>query len=240
MARPREEWESEDVSGMGAIDAQPGSNRSTYLQTPDYIQIFVPEKNKTYKRRFLPWKAGQGNTSKQANGMTVNRFFAVHANLGATESKYLCLAVNFGLPCPGCEWFAKLKSQGADWDKVLYPLKPKNRELMLMYDVESPKKLELWDESTSLFGNAFRSRYKKRKEWERFASIQNGCVVEIDAQEKKIGKSSCVDCTLGIDIQATTVGVPEKFLDAIRSGKSVLTSQMESSIRGSSYETESL
>ena len=218
MARERDEWEDQDISGMGALDAQPGTNRSTYLQPPDYVRVFVPEKNKSYKRRFLFWKAGQGNTSKGASGWTVNRFFAVHANLGATDSKYLCLAVNFGLPCPGCEWFAKLKAQGADWDKVLYPLKPKNRELMLMFDPENPKQLELWDESTSLFGNNFRNKYKKRKEWQSFAHPTKGCIVDFDAQEKKIGRGGCVDCSLGIEIEVAQEGVPEKFLDLIRKG----------------------
>lgn len=227
MAKPERERRREemDASGRGGLDYAPSVSRIAYLNRNAMgknVTQFRPEKG-SYKLIFLPWKAGKNNTTGNPGETVVNRYFSTHAMIGPNEEAHLCLA-QFGEKCAVCELFQRLKREGEKgnktyWNNVLAPLKSKNRELWLVHDTEdrkNPENVMLWDESVHLFGDAFRSVYKKRSAWENFASHKpgRGCIVEFDAEEKAIGQSSCIDCGHGIVLTPREDKLPGFLIDA--------------------------
>lgn len=80
----------------------------------------------------LPWFAGSNYPTKQHNISPGDVVYVldiwVHFSIGANEDTVVCLARNYGKPCPICEEFNQLKREGAD-DELLKDLKPKRRAL---------------------------------------------------------------------------------------------------------------
>lgn len=204
------------ITAQGMLDAQP-TGAKAYLKLKEGLKLFVPNKGQSYKLIFLAWKAGKlNNTVEKKGDYATNRFIAVHQRVGAGDESFLCPA-RYGRPCAVCQHFGKLKAQGADWDKVLRHLKAKDREVWFVHDTEAKdkKNLLVWDESVHLFGNAFRATFSKREAWMAFADPEHGCVVEVEAREKKIEQSSCIDFTQGIIIEKRAKPLPEFLLAAM-------------------------
>ena len=200
MGKPSEKRQQAVITAQGMCDAAPSQGKGSYLKMPEGLKLFIPEKGHTYKLVFLPWKAGKLNPSGKPGSWVTNRYIPVHRGIGPSEETYICSARAFGKPCAVCEQFALLRSQGVDWEQ-LKDFKFKDRELFLVHDTEIPKSLYVWDESIHLFGDAFRGKIRKKVAWMAFADFEQGCIVEVEAREKKMGKGSCVDCTLGIEIE---------------------------------------
>lgn len=201
MSKESEKRQRAVITAQGQLDNAPSSGKGTYLKLLEGLKFFEPEKNKTYKLLFLPWKAGKFNPTGREGNWVTNRYIPVHRGVGPADETFICSMRAFGKPCAGCEEFAAQRSKGADWDKVLKHLKFKDRELFFVHDLDVPQSLLVWDESIHLFGDAFRMKFRKKKEWMSFADFEQGCIVEIEGKEKKIGASSCVDCTLGIEME---------------------------------------
>jgi len=221
MSRKSERREKVIVSAEAMIAAAPGGNKATYLKLPDKVKLFKPDKGKEYKLIFLPWKAGKGNPAAAEVKWTANRYIFTPMGIGPAEEHYLCPARSYGKPCAVCDQFAHLRNLGKGdeyYKDVLAPLRAKERELWFIHVMDlkgEPENLMIWDESIHLFGNAFRVLFPKRTETRNFSSPDEGCVVSIDAREKKIGNSSCVDCTQGIYIEKRKDPLPEWLEDVI-------------------------
>lgn len=225
MAKDREE---DIISAQGQLDSAPAGGKSTYIKLPEKlpynlkIRFFVPQKNVEYKRIFLPWRAGKFNPSAAQGKWATNRFIYVHKDIGPGTETYVCLQRTCGKPCPVCELFGVLRNKGADWEKVLKPLKFKDRELMLCFDPEQPKVIEIWDESTALFGTDFRMKVRRKTENLRYADLskEHGKIVAFEAAEKKIGKGSCTEIPgASIEFEDRTEELPQAILDLIKGRK---------------------
>src|SRR2546430_2253178 len=110
---------------------------SSYIRLPEGVKRFVPKADETRKLRFLAWEASAFNPSFKKGEMASNLFLFVHANLGADNETMTCPQKARGKRCPQCENFTKLSTthQRGDkefYNKVLAPIKVKNRELFLV------------------------------------------------------------------------------------------------------------
>jgi hypothetical protein len=220
-----EKRKRETVSAQEQLDTAPVSNKSRYLKKlPTGLTLFTPKKGQSYKLVFLPWKGGKNRDTGVGKWVT-NRYVCIHKQIGPREESFLCSASR-RKPCAVCEEYAKLRNTGSGdefYKKVLAPLKAKDRELMLVWDVTGnsgdidyeSRKLHVWDESTFLFGDAFRGLFRKKKDWMLYADLDNGCVVEIEAREKKMGTSTCTDFTQGILIEKREEALPQWIEDAV-------------------------
>lgn len=209
------------VSSQSMLDAAPSKGRGTYLKIPDGwpIKWFVPQKNMVYKVMFLPWIAGKYNPAFKEGTVATNCYIPVHRNIGPAEEHFICPARRHQgeKPCPICEAFQRMRQQGGDWDSIK-GMKYKDRELWFMHILEQQdqRNLFVWDESVALFGDAFRAKVRRRPQYMQFATLMDsgGCIVEFEAKEKPIGKQTCVDCTLAIEIEPRTHKVPAWIKEA--------------------------
>lgn len=215
MSKEKERKQKAQFDAQGELDNAPSKDKIRYLKIPEGIKKFKPEKGKSYKGVFLPWPAGKYNKSAVEGKLVAVRFVKAHAQVGPDNEMHLCEANTYGKPCPVCEEFSRLqrKGEGKDyWKKVLAPLKAKDRELRLFWMPDDPKNLYLWEEASFCFGEAFRIKVAKKQEWKRYADPDDGCYIEFEGREAKIGEGSFVDCKLGIEIEKRTEPIPESIL----------------------------
>ena len=64
----------------------------------------------------------------------------VHYNVGAMESRYVCLERTFGKPCPICEEMKALKEDENATEKQINDLKPKHRAVYNLIDLSNENK----------------------------------------------------------------------------------------------------
>jgi hypothetical protein len=216
MAKDKATQEADIITAQGQVDNAPAAGKAAYLKLPSEIKLFQPENNRVYKLVFLPWRGKKGNTSVMANGWTTNRFIYVHNNVGPGDERVICLQRTLGKPCPVCEEFARQKAAGKDWEKVLQPLKFKNRELIFVHNTAEKDSLYVWDESTFLFGDNFRLKFNKKDEWRAYADFNKGCIIEVNAVEKKMGKGSCVECGVNIEMDVRKEPLSKFLVEAAK------------------------
>jgi hypothetical protein len=116
-----------------------------------------------------------------------------------------------------CEEFFRLRAGGADWDSIK-EMKPKKRELFLVWDMDDMKSgevLKVWNESIHLFGDAFRALFRKKRAWMCYGDLEAGCIIEITGKEKKMGQTGgCVDCSQSILIEPRPESLPDWVVEA--------------------------
>ena len=177
------------------MDNAPSSGGKRYLKLPKGLKYFVPEVNKTYRLRFLAWPVGAGNPAGKGN-YAPNRYLFVHANVGPNDERVACASKMQGKPCPICDQFSKKRKRGKDWDDIK-DLRPKNREMFLVHDVNDrdSTNLMVWEESTYMFGDYLRAKIASKPKYQRFADPEKGWVVEVTGKKKAIGANSCTEFT---------------------------------------------
>lgn len=121
------------------------------------------------------------------------RTFKVHARIGVNEQSYTCLAQTFGKPCPVCQEISKLKESPhqLDTDKA-YKLKPRVRQLFLIYDHDDKDKgIQLWEIAHWNFGQ-FLDAYiagatkKDRPAYRKYYDPYDGFTLRLMVMEKTI------------------------------------------------------
>lgn len=206
MSKESDKRQKAIISAQGQLDSAPAMGKGTYLKKlPEPLRLFVPEKNKTYRAVFLPWKGGKHHPLGQGNWVT-NYFFFVH-QVGVNFEKYLCSMKHFNKPCAVDEKIQALRPtvNRDQFSKILGPLMLKNRELIFLHLLNEPKSLYVWDESCFLFGDNFRLKYQKKPSWMGYADFECGSIIEFQGREKKMGGSgSCVECGINIEIEERT------------------------------------
>jgi len=97
----------------------------------------------------IPYQAGGNDPNTKEGDWTYLLDLWVHRGVGVNQDTYVCLARNFKLPCPICEYREKLREE-ADYDEDLVKsLYPKRRSIynILCYDnsKEEAKGVQIWD-----------------------------------------------------------------------------------------------
>lgn len=114
-----------------------------------------------------------------------------HFGIGANEGKVICAAKQFGKKCPICEYRAEMIQDPKHEKKEADALKPKQRQLWVLQDLDKPKDgLQVWDQSYHTFGvnieeKIKKARPEKREKYEAFHDPDAGFSMRITAKEKK-------------------------------------------------------
>jgi len=136
-----------------------GEQSYKYFKTDVDIPFFKATitKNKPHIIDIIPYLAGknppqvsQKNVIRPNDPMYVSEVF-VHQNIGPSGDKwFLCLAKNFGLPCPVCEDIAEMEREGKEYDDYA-DIAPKSRCAynVVCYDdaTEEKKGIQIWEVS---------------------------------------------------------------------------------------------
>lgn len=167
---------------------------STAIKLPEGVKRFKVEKEGVYRLDFIPFVAKKGNPFSDAGALHYERTYYVHPRIGVNENSYLCLAENFGQPCPVCEYQRKLKGQDDVDEKLIKDLYPKRRQLFQVIDVDSKEQdIQIWDFSYHNFGKQLLARIRnqdERDEYHLFYDLDRGYTLRVGFKEETMGKRS--------------------------------------------------
>lgn len=159
MAKDR--FDDDVYNDGGAREARSSMGGRTAIMVPTGLNMFKPKKTGTMVLDIIPYiqteqrerfreklRFGRGPGFPYRE-----RTYFVHYNIGINEDAYTCTAATFGRPCPVCDEIARLgNSPHPEAKQQIKTLKAKERQLILVYDRETPDKgLQLWEVSYHTF-----------------------------------------------------------------------------------------
>lgn len=169
---------------------------SSYLNIPKNTTFFSPKKGK-YKIDIIPYVVSD---PKHPNGIEAGelwfrRTIFVHYGIGAEEKGYLCLKT-VGKRCPICEQRAKLMKDANSDDELVKALKPKQRDLFNVIDLDNEDKgVQLWEFSHFLFGQKLADEIEQGDDdLLGFSELVDGKTLEVRFVEKALGKNKFIEC----------------------------------------------
>jgi hypothetical protein len=121
-----------------------------------------------------------------------SRRYFLHRNVGADENSYICPARTWGKPCPICEYAKQRKNSGEASKEELDALRPKERQLFNVIDLDSdPKKILLWDVSYFLFGDKLDKELADSSEDDVFGFFEptEGLSLRVRFEKKSFNKN---------------------------------------------------
>jgi len=191
MMRSREN-DKKRMSSFGYLDLPKGvsvlkvEDRKMML---DFLLYKVSDKNH-------PERDEEGGVALVGDGWW-RRPFKVHKNVGPDNETVVC-PTTFGLPCPICEEYHKMRQdEDADQDDV-YALKAKSRYLYAVVPI-GHKKLEeevmIWDMSWSLFQKLLDDELEDDPDNMIFPDFEDGKTLDIRFSEESLGKAKWFEAT---------------------------------------------
>jgi len=188
----------------------------TTLTLPDGVEIFQP-KGGTFRLDIVPYEVGEGNPYADKGEWYYERTYFVHNNIGPDNKKYVCPAKTAGLPCPVCDFRAKLARDPDGDEKLVDSLRAKERQLWLIYDHKDREKgVQLWDFSHWNFGRLLDKVRKDADEDEvyidQFDDPDAGASLKVGFSEEKGGGYTFFE-TYSIDFKPRPNGLDTELLD---------------------------
>lgn len=103
----------------------------------------------------VPYEVGKYNVDGDEPGEVHYTFrYFVHTRVGPANAWVICPLKTWGKDCPICEERQRLIDKGADWDKIIKPLFPRERYIynIVCYDRGQERKgVQIWDVSNHYF-----------------------------------------------------------------------------------------
>ena len=136
------------------------------LKLPDGIRFFNPNRvGQAYPIDVVPYELTDASKKFVKNYAKVGewyyeRTYFQHEHIGVSNERYVCPAATFGKKCPICDHIRTLRaSPNKEALKLADSLKPKERQLFLIYDREDERRgLQLWEVSFHLFGKSLQKK----------------------------------------------------------------------------------
>jgi hypothetical protein len=214
----RKERRSAATAAKRRAESHKGGFENTILNVPDSKVMFAIKNDNTLKLDILPYEVGEGNPYADKGELHYERTFYIHRNVGPDNNSYVCPNRTAKLPCPICEYRAKLmKDPDAD-ESIIKELAPKERQLFNVIDLKNKDKgIQIWEYSYYLFGKKLDDRIRISEEddmYENFADLEGGMSLRIGMEEKSFGKSNFYEAN-SIDFKPRKEDYDEDILDDV-------------------------
>ena len=199
-----------------------------YLKLPEDVSIFKPEGATEVVFDILPYKVTDENhmdNKKYEEDAVVGNYWwkrplRVHRDVGPDNSVLVC-PTTFGDKCPICEYGARRRKEGAEWDE-LKTIFPKNRTIFLINMIDSADcevdyeedTLHIMDQSDYLFLEALDDEIKRDIDNEGFPDPYNGLSVRIYFKKKKNGKFKYAEASK-IDFEERDQQYDDEYLETL-------------------------
>ena len=178
-----------DKARQAAEERERQGGGGTSLTLPDGVDFFNPEKGKN-SIDLIPYIVTVSDHPHQDEGeLWYERTFFKHYGIGSEDKGYICLKT-FGKSCPICVHRAKLmKDPDAD-DDTISQLKPRQRQLFNIIDLnDTDAGVQLWEISFYNFGETLEEEDRDQEPERYFADLQEGLTLDVVFKEKKLGKN---------------------------------------------------
>lgn len=184
----REKRKERTVSARKMVEKRQADTGRSSIESPDGIPFFQIKKAGTYRINILPYVVGKGNPYAEEGDLHFERTYYVHRGIGADENSYACPRKNANKPCPICEDRAKLAKDPDTDPDLLKSLKPADRQLWLVEDLnEKDKGVQLWDVAHFNFGKQLEAMIRNADEgdnYEYFADPKKGFILKLGVTEE--------------------------------------------------------
>ena len=193
MARTKERRRASARRRVETHDTGGGSN---YVKLPEGTGFFQIKAGK-YRLDFMSYvcKKGKGddggNPYFEKGELAFERTFFVHRDVGPNGDWHLCAAKTLGLPCPICEYRAKMARDPNADEEVMKELGPKERQLWIVKDLSDPDEVHVMEASYHLFGKQLDAKIRSGDEedgYEFFADPVEGLTVRVNFEQSDRGK----------------------------------------------------
>ncbi len=178
----------------GKTSAKSWSNRqqsgfeNESFRLPEGVELFKVDSDKPRRLDFLCWKAGKGNPNWEEGERCFELSYWVH-RIGPDNRRYVCPNKSRGKPCPVCEHRAKLRLDPDADEDLVKSLRPSQRQLWLVYDLEDMNRgVQLVDYSYYHLGEKIKAEIDNADEddgFEYFADLEDGLTAKILFEEEK-------------------------------------------------------
>ena len=188
----------------------------TTISIPEGVEIWQPKEG-SQRIDVVPYEVADGNPYADKGEWYYERTFWTHRGVGPNNETYVCPAKTVGKPCPVCEHRSRLvKDPDAD-EKLADALKPKERQLWLIFDhAQEDKGVQIWEFSHWNFGRLLDKRRKNADEDEAyimdFDDPDAGSTLKVSFNEEKGGGYTYLEA-YSIDFKPRKNGLSEEVLE---------------------------
>lgn len=215
MARTRDKRDRRRASSSKRDAQHRVGGDWTSLTLPDGVEIWQPKEG-SHRLDIVPYEVGQGNPYAEKGEWYYERTYFAHRQIGPNNETYVCPAKTAGLPCPVCDHRAKLARDPDSDEKMIDALKPKERQLWLIYDhKDKDKGVQLWDFSHWNFGRLLDRTRKDADEDEMhitdFDDPDAGSSLKVSFSEEKGGGYTYLEA-YSINFKPRPNGLDEEIL----------------------------
>ncbi len=158
---PRDDRDEYEIEDFGTRMSKQALTGNSSLELPEGLQLYKPKKSGSINLDIVPFVVTKNHLRFRAElrnaregRLYPERTFHTHRNIGVNGEIFTCLAATFGERCPICEDRARLKmSAHKDDTERAYELKPKDRQMWLIWDNDDPDRgVQLWEIAIWNFG----------------------------------------------------------------------------------------
>jgi len=182
---------------------------------PEGVYVFTPKAG-VYKIDIIPYEV-KSNPYAECGYWYYERTYWAHRSIGVNGESVVCMAKTFGEPCAVCDLRAKLARNPEIEESILTALKPKERQLWLVFDHGEPRKgVQLWETSYHTFGLLLERRRQTADEDDThirdFDDWNAGSTLRVVFTEEQAGNYSFLNAT-SIDFKPRSEGLDLSLLD---------------------------
>ena len=167
-----------------------------YLNLPKDIKLLSPdEETRKMNLDFLPYVVTHKKHPDQVDGAEAGELwfrspFKVHRDVGVNGDTIVC-PTSIGKPCPICEYMAKLRKEGRDWDEIkVYRASPRALYAVMPLSLRKhDEDIYILDISDFLFFNELQDHLELNEEDEVFPDIEEGKTARLRLKWKSFGNN---------------------------------------------------
>jgi len=187
MAKKTKERRKKLSAKKWAKDYKSGTGGFAY-SIPEGVERFELKKAGVRRIVIVPYVAGEGNPYADPGELHWERTYFSHPRVGPNNESFLCMKGSLGKKCAVCELRAELAQDPDTPRATLDALKPKQRQLWNVLDMNEPEKgVQIWEIAQFSFGKLLRERVENEDEDEdisSFADPEEGKILKLTISEE--------------------------------------------------------
>lgn len=177
------------ASAKERIEKHESGYNPTAVKLPKDTDRLLFDKKGKYVFDIIPYVVGKGNPFADEGALWCERTYHVHKNIGPNNDSYCCLAKTFHKKCPICEERARLQRSGGD-PELIKSLKPSERQLWNVKDLNDEGKMKVLDQSNFLFGELIDAKVGAADDddhYENYFHLEGGYTLKVTVDQDSFG-----------------------------------------------------
>ena len=220
MASNRERQKRASFSVKPHIESRAVAGRGTWaVQLPEKVKFFKFSKEGTVRLDVVPYRTSKRKAHPHSvDGTWYERTYFIHRTVGADAVMVVCPKSTFGKPCPICEYRASLDKNDEEEAKIIYALRPQERQLFNVIVYEDGKRSDVMvlDQPRSGLGRKIddmvRGADEEDSHYQYYVDLENGSTLKVNVTEMLAGTFKYFGAS-SVEFKQRREGYDESILD---------------------------